>query len=67
MGQHGSGRGSFEQARSTRRTSVLTEFLGYLRQSKKWWMLPILLVMLCLGALALLSSSPIAPFVYTLL
>jgi hypothetical protein len=42
------------------------EFLGYLRQTKKWWMLPILIVMLCLGVLALLVSSPVAPFIYTL-
>jgi len=42
------------------------EFLAYLRHSKKWWMLPILIVMLCLGVLVWLTSSPIAPFIYTL-
>lgn len=57
---------SFEAAGDGRRPSVVEEFLHYLRESKKWWMLPILIMMLCLGVLVLLTSSPIAPFVYTL-
>lgn len=57
---------SFEEAGAGGRSGVLGEFLHYLRESKKWWMLPILIVMLCLGMLALLTSSPIAPFIYTM-
>ena len=60
------GNGQFEQLGSGRRSGVVMEFVGYLQQSKKWWMLPILLTMLGLGALILLSSSPVAPFIYTL-
>lgn len=60
------GRQEFEQLGRTGRTSVVGEFLAFLRETKKWWMLPILVVMLGLGALALLSDSPIAPFIYTL-
>jgi hypothetical protein len=45
---------------------VVTEFLSYLAESKKWWMLPILVVMLGLGTLVLLTGSPVAPFIYTL-
>jgi hypothetical protein len=56
----------FERIQTGRRTNVVTEFLGYLRASRKWWMLPILVVMLGLGVLALLAGSPIAPFIYTL-
>jgi Family of unknown function (DUF5989) len=56
----------FERIERTRRTSVVGEFLAYLRETKKWWMLPILVVMLGLGVLALLADSPIAPFIYTL-
>lgn len=39
----------------------------FLRSRKKLWMLPILMVMLLLGALLLLAqTSAIAPFIYTL-
>ena len=43
------------------------EFLLFLRQEKKWWLMPIILVLLALGAFLLLSSaSPLAPFLYPL-
>jgi len=45
---------------------MVAEFLSFLRETKKWWMLPIVVALLCMVAFALLSSSPIAPFVYTL-
>jgi hypothetical protein len=46
--------------------SLSREFLEFLGQNKKWWMLPILLVMLLLGILIFLSSTAVAPFIYTL-
>jgi hypothetical protein len=42
------------------------EFLAFLRHNKKWWLLPIVLILLALSALLLLSGSALAPFVYTL-
>jgi Family of unknown function (DUF5989) len=66
MAQSDGGQQDFEQIANTGRTSVVMEFLAYLRHSKKWWMLPILIVMFCLGILVLLSSTPVAPFIYTL-
>jgi hypothetical protein len=49
-----------------RRQSLPAEFWEFLRENKKWWLLPILLVMLILGALVFLGGSGAAPFVYTL-
>ena len=47
--------------------SFLAELWKYLRVRKKFWLLPILLVMLLLGGLLVLAQgSAIAPFVYTL-
>jgi hypothetical protein len=46
--------------------SLAGEFWAFLAQNKKWWLLPIVIVMLFLGALILLASSPVAPFIYTL-
>jgi hypothetical protein len=45
----------------------LTELWLFLRARKKFWLLPIILVMLVLGGLLILAQgSVIAPFIYTL-
>ncbi len=47
--------------------SFVLEFLAFLRVRKKYWLLPILLVMALVGVLLVLSQgSAVAPFVYTL-
>ena len=47
--------------------SFLKEFWAFLRIRKKFWLMPILLVMALLGIVLILAEgSAIAPFVYTL-
>lgn len=47
--------------------SLLREFWDFLKVRKKWWLTPIVLVLLLLGALILFTqSSAVAPFIYTL-
>ena len=46
--------------------SLVSEFLSFLAHNKKWWLLPIVIVMLFLGVLIFLSSTAAAPFIYTL-
>ena len=47
--------------------SFLREFWEFLRERKKFWLLPILFVLLLIGGLmALTQGSAIAPFIYTL-
>ena len=46
-------------------TSIFREFLEFLMTNKKWWLGPIVLVLLGLGALLLLTSTAAAPFIYT--
>jgi hypothetical protein len=53
-------------ARRAKRTSIVTEYLLFLREHKAWWMVPILIVLLLLGALLVLGGSSAAPFIYTL-
>ena len=48
------------------RASLIGEFWMFLKQNKKWWLLPIVLVILLLGGLVFLSGTPAAPFIYTL-
>ena len=45
----------------------LADLWGFMRARKKFWLAPIILVMLLLGALIVLSQgSAVAPFIYTL-
>lgn len=45
----------------------VTELWRFLRARKKFWMMPLILVMLLLGGLLILAKgSAIAPFIYTL-
>lgn len=46
---------------------IIKEFWGFLKVRKKWWLTPIVLVLLLLGALIVFGqSSAVAPFIYTL-
>ncbi len=56
----------FEQLGKGRRPSFLREYLYVLRTYKKLWMVPIILVLLAFSLLMTLSSSGVAPFIYTL-
>jgi hypothetical protein len=39
----------------------------FIRHEKKWWLVPLVLVLLIVGALILFSTtSPLAPFLYPL-
>jgi|TARA_B100000745_G_scaffold212431_1_gene140782 hypothetical protein len=47
--------------------SFLREFLEFLIERKKYWLIPILLVLVLFGGLIVLSQgSAIAPFIYTI-
>jgi hypothetical protein len=54
-----------EEARRGR-TTMLGELLRFLAENKKWWITPILIVMVVLGLLVFLGGTGAAPFVYTL-
>ena len=46
---------------------LLKDLWGFLKVRKKFWMAPIILVLLLLGALLVLTQgSAVAPFIYTL-
>ena len=45
----------------------LKDLWGFLKQRKKFWLLPLILILLVFGVLIVLSAgSAIAPFIYTL-
>ncbi len=48
------------------RKTLVGEFSAYLKENKKWWLIPIIVVFLLLGVIFLLGSTSAAPFIYTL-
>ena len=48
------------------RQSLIKEFAAFLIANKKWWLLPLIMVLLAMAALIFLSGTAVAPFVYTL-
>ena len=49
------------------KTRIFSEFFEFLMDNKKWWLMPIVLMLLILGALIVLTQgSALAPFIYTL-
>jgi len=49
------------------KVGILVEFWQFLRHSKKWWLTPIVAVLLMLSLLIVLTeSSVLAPFIYSL-
>ena len=48
------------------RPGLFVELWEFLRQNKKLWLTPIILVLLLIGALILLAGTAAAPFIYPL-
>ncbi|MGE3855064.1 MAG: DUF5989 family protein [Planctomycetota bacterium] len=57
---------SVEQLADERDPGIVAEFVDFLTHHKKWWLTPIVLVLLLLGVLLVLGSTGAAPFIYTL-
>lgn len=50
-----------------KKLAVIKEFLDFLKARKKWWLTPIFLFLILLGALILFTEgSALAPFIYVL-
>jgi len=46
---------------------VIKDLWSFLRERKKWWLFPVILIIVLVGALLVLSGgSAMAPFIYTL-
>jgi len=56
----------FLQESQAERASFLSDYFAFLKRTRKWWMLPVLVVVLLFGLLVVLSATGAAPFIYTL-
>lgn len=49
------------------RTNIIRELWAFLRVRKKWWLLPIIVMMLLVGTLLVFAQgSALAPFIYVI-
>ena len=58
--------GDFATEAEQRRPGFLRELWEFLATNKKWWLTPVVLTLLLVGALIMLSGTAAAPFIYTL-
>jgi len=47
-------------------SSLMREVYDMIRYSRKWWLVPVLVVLLIFGLLIFLGGTPAAPLIYTL-
>ncbi len=57
---------NFARKAAAKQTGFLHEFWLFLRENKKWWLTPLLVILLAFGVLVVLGGTAIAPFIYTL-
>lgn len=53
-------------ASHSRQRGLVPELLGFMRETRAWWMAPILAVFALVAALLVLGASGVAPFLYPL-
>ena len=60
------GKNEFEAASEEGNSSLIGEFIYFIKTNKKYWMIPLLLALLGLGAIIILGGTSAAPFIYSL-
>jgi hypothetical protein len=56
----------FQQLAQKKSPGLPAEFLDFLLHNKKWWLAPIIVVLLFVGLIAVLGGTGAAPFIYAL-
>ncbi len=56
----------FAEEAAGRRQGTLGELVQFLSHNKKWWLTPIVIMLLLVGVLVILGGTAAAPFIYTL-
>jgi hypothetical protein len=57
---------NFADEAQAKRRGPLADFLDFALHNKKWWLTPIIVVLLLVGVLAVLGGTGVAPFIYSL-
>lgn len=62
----GADRDAFIAAGKQKRSSNTGEMLHMVRSTRKWWMLPLVLILVVLGLVLLITSTAAGPLIYTI-
>jgi hypothetical protein len=57
---------SLDQLANAPQPSLIGELFDFLKHNKKWWLLPILLMLGLFGILMAMAATGVAPFIYTM-
>ena len=64
--RHDNEKREFVHLGKRRPRGILREYFDYLRCRKKWWLAPVILLLLLVGLILVLGSTAVAPLIYTL-
>ena len=56
----------FERLAAERPRGFLAEFVGFLWEEKRWWLMPIVLVLLVISLFIVVTNTAVGPFIYVL-
>jgi hypothetical protein len=56
----------FTRQATAKRSSFLSDYVYLVKRNRKWWMLPLMGILLGFGLLMVLASTGAAPFIYTM-
>jgi uncharacterized protein DUF5989 len=57
---------TFTSEAGEKQSGPMAEFLNFALHNKKWWLTPIIVVLLLVAVLAVLGGTGVAPFIYSL-
>jgi hypothetical protein len=57
---------SFRAQANQKQQGAFAAFIAFVFQNKKWWLTPIIVILVLVSALILLGGSGVAPFIYSL-
>jgi len=57
---------AFSKQAEGKQRGAVAELWVFILHNKKWWLTPIIIVLVAVGALAVLGGSGVAPFIYSL-
>jgi hypothetical protein len=56
----------FQEQAGGKQRGLVAQFLDFALHNKKWWLTPIVVLLVLASVLILLGGSGVAPFIYTL-
>ena len=57
---------AFVEAGEDEQMGLVAEFIGFIKENKKYWLIPLMIILLLMGLILIAGGSSFAPFIYTL-